>query len=132
MAFLFTKLVVSDLERVATFYSAVFAMQPMHRVASDEHKYALEEIVLSSGAAPGAHRLLIVRYRDLPCPPAGSCWTGFMVADIEATLAAAIDAGGKIEVPAHDNDDHGVRAAILSDPAGHLIEVVQLTGQRGA
>lgn len=130
MAFLFTKLVVDDLEQVAAFYAEVFGFKPLHRVSSDEHKYALDEIVLSSGEGPGAHRLLIVRYRDLPCPPSGSCWTGFVVADIDEALAAAEQAGGRIEVGIHENDEHGVRAAILADPAGHLIEVVQLTASR--
>jgi len=47
LAFAFTKLVVEDLEGVVRFYREVFGMTEMHRVASDEHKYALDEAMLS-------------------------------------------------------------------------------------
>lgn len=128
LAFGFTKLVVSDLEGVERFYREVFGMKEVHRVSSNEHKYALDEVILSLSGAADQHSLLIVRYRQLPCPPAGGAWTGFMVPDIEATLAAVEKCGGAIEVPVHKNDEHGVLAAIAADPAGHLIEVVQVLG----
>lgn len=126
LAFGFTKLVVEDLEAVRRFYGEAFGMVEVHRVSSDEHRYALDEAVLSLPGEPHAHSLLIVRYRRLPCPPSGAAWTGFVVADIVDTLAAVERLGGATEVPVHRNEDHGVLAAIASDPAGHLIELVQM------
>ena len=125
LSFGFTKLVVEDLETAVRFYGEVFGMIPRHRVTSDEHAFALDEVILSLGDAPGQHALILVRYRQRPCPPAGAAWTGFAVADLAATLAAVEQCGGSVEVPVHANAEHGVLAAIASDGQGHLIEIVQ-------
>jgi hypothetical protein len=45
-------------------------------------------------------------------------FTKLVVVDIEATMARLEKEGGRIEVPVHDNEEHGVRAAssaILKD-----------------
>lgn len=124
--FAFTKLVVKDIAAAERFYCGVFGMKVLSRVGTHDHKYALEETILSPAGAADAHRLIVTRYLERPCPPAGSAWTGFVVADIEAALAAVVCAGGKIEVPVHRNSEHGVLAAIAADPDGHLIEIVQM------
>lgn len=126
LSFGFTKLVVSDLDALELFYCSVFGMQAMHRVSAGEHAYALDEVILALPGAPAAHSLIITRYRHRPCPPSGAAWTGFVVTDLAATLAAIESSGGAIEVPAHENAEHGVLAAIASDPEGHLIEVIQM------
>jgi predicted enzyme related to lactoylglutathione lyase len=128
LAFSFTKLVVSDLERAERFYCSVFGMKALHRVTSEEHAYPLEEVILSLTGEAGDHRLVVTRYLERPCPPAGSVWTGFVVADMAATLAAVEAAGGSIAVPVHENAEHGVLAAIAADPEGHLIEIIQMLG----
>lgn len=125
-AFSFTKLVVTDLEAMTRFYCDVFGMQRVHRITSDEHQYALDEIILSHPDAPGSHALIITCYLKRPCPPAGAAWTGFVVADIDKTLSALELAGGTVEVPVHGNAEHGVRAAIAADPEGHPIEIIQM------
>jgi len=124
LSFGFTKIVVADLERAERFYSQVFGLQPLHRVRAEDHAYPLEEAILS--LSPEGHKLLLVRYLTRPCPPAGAAWIGFTVADMETALAAVTANGGGIEVPPHDNPEHGVIAAIAADPDGHLIEVIQL------
>jgi catechol 2,3-dioxygenase-like lactoylglutathione lyase family enzyme len=124
-AFGFTKIVVADLDRVERFYRDVFGMEQVGRVTTDEHRYALDEVILALPGDPGGHRLVITRYRQRPCPPSGAAWTGFVVADMEATLAAVAAGGGEIEVPVHENSEHGVLAAIVADPEGHLIEIIQ-------
>ena len=125
-SFAFTKLVVADLESSEHFYSQAFGMKRVRRVTADSHKYALEESILSLTGEATAHGLILARYLTRPCPPAGSAWTGFVVADIEATLAAVARAGGEVEVPVHRNVDHGVLAAIVADPDGHLLEIIQI------
>ena len=124
LSFGFTKIVVADLERAERFYSQVFGLQPLHRVRAEDHAYPLEEVILS--LSPEGHKLLLVRYLTRPCPPAGAAWIGFTVAGMGATLVAVTACGGSIEVPPHDNPEHGVIAAIAADPDGHLIEVIQL------
>ena len=121
--------VVRDLDVAERFYREVFGMKPDHRVETQEHKYALDEVIMSLEGAPGApagHALILTRYLERPCPPAGAAWTGFVVADIDATIAAVERAGGRSEVPVHENAEHGVRAAIVADPDGHLIELIQM------
>jgi catechol 2,3-dioxygenase-like lactoylglutathione lyase family enzyme len=123
LSFGFTKIVVADLARAEEFYTQVFGLKPMHRVTAEDHAYPLEEIILS--LSPEGHKLLLVRYLTRPCPPAGAAWIGFTVADMATALNAVEASGGRIEVPPHDNSEHGVIAAIAADPDGHLIEVIQ-------
>lgn len=125
-AFSFTKLVVNDLDAVERFYCDAFGMKRIHRVTSEEHQYALDEVILSYPEASGSHGLIITRYLKRPCPPAGAAWTGFVVSDIDKALSAVEAAGGRVEVPVHGNAEHRVRAAIAADPEGHLIEIIQM------
>lgn len=126
LTFGFTKLVVNDLDALERFYRDVFGMQQIHRVSTDEHKYALDEVILSLSGARDTHTLILACYRQRPCPPPGAAWTGFVVSDMAATLAAVERGGGRIEVPVHQNAEHGVLATIAADPEGHLIEIIQM------
>ncbi len=126
LSFGFTKLVVADLDRAEGFYRDTFAMQALHRVTAEDHTYPLEEVVMALSPDGEGHKLLLVRYLARPCPPAGAAWIGFTVTDMSATLRQLEAAGGRIEVPVHENAEHGVLAAIAADPDGHLIEVIQL------
>ncbi|MBU6267824.1 MAG: VOC family protein [Sphingomonadales bacterium] len=130
MTFSFTKLVVPDLAAAEAFYGAVFGMKPVHRVGAG-HGFALDEVILSGTGQPGGHSLALLQYRDRPCPPAGAAWTGFVVADLAATCAALTAQGGTIAEPIHENVEHGVRAALLADPFGHMIEAIELLRPRG-
>lgn len=130
LAFGFTKLVVRDVDASVDFYRGVFNMLPLHRLTSDEHEYALDEVILSLGGTSDGHRLAITRYLRRPCPPAGAAWTGFVVPDLAKTLADIEKAGGRIDVPMHANKQHGVLVALAADPDGHMIEVVQFITAR--
>ena len=126
LAFGFTKLVVKDLDTCTSFYRDVFGMKPMRHVGTSEHKFALDEVIMSLSGGRDGHALVITRYREMPCPPSGSAWTGFTVPDIDEALRRVSDAGGTVEVPVHSNPEHRVKAAIAADPEGHLIEIIQL------
>jgi catechol 2,3-dioxygenase-like lactoylglutathione lyase family enzyme len=126
LAFGFTKLVTNDLETSERFYCDVFGMKRVHRVSSDAHQYALDESILTLSGASDGHALVITQYRRRPGPPPGALWTGFTVPDIEQTLRELEWAGGRIEVPVHENSEPRVKAAIAADPDGHLIEIIQL------
>jgi predicted enzyme related to lactoylglutathione lyase len=125
LAFSFTKLVVADLERAVRFYGEVFGMAALHRVRSEEHAYPLEEVVMGLGEHGGGHRLVLVCYLDRPAPPPGALWTGFVVSDMAATLEVLARCGGRVEVPAHENAEHGVVAVLATDPEGHHIEIIR-------
>lgn len=127
-SFSFVKLVVADLDRAETFYSAVFAMEVKHRHNSDEHDFGQKEAVLGPSGASGSLPLILTTYLRRPCPLAGSAWTGFVVDDIEATVLALERAGGRVEVPIHRSHSPTVKAAVASDPDGHMIEIIQMIG----
>lgn len=78
LAFGFTKLIVKNVDAAERFYANVFGMRVMHRVATEAHAYALEEVVMSLSGVEGEHALVITRYTVRPCPPSGSAWTGFV------------------------------------------------------
>lgn len=122
-SFGFTKLVVRDLDRIEAFYRDVFGLVTLHRVGTDEHAFALDEAIMTLGDE--GHRLVVTRYRDRSAPASGAAWTGFVVEDLDATLADVILLGGQVVVTPHRNDSFGVRAAVASDPEGHLIEIIQ-------
>lgn len=122
--FAFTKLVVPDLAAAEAFYGAVFGLKPVHRVTAD-HGFALDEVILSPTGKSEGHVLALLQYRHRPTPPAGAAWTGFVVADLAQTCAAVTRHGGSVVEPIHENAEHGVRAALLSDPDGHLIEAIE-------
>lgn len=126
LVFGFTKLVVDDLEALERFYCDVFGMKIVRRWTTDDHAYALDEVVLSLTGDRNGHLLIITRYHQRPCPPAGAAWTGFVVPDIHVAIADVERAGGRIEVPLHGNDEPRVLAAIAADPEGHLIEILQM------
>jgi predicted enzyme related to lactoylglutathione lyase len=125
-AFCFTKLVVDNLDACERFYCEVFGMKVFDRNTAAEHAFAQEETMLSLTGAPDSNVLVLTRYLNRPCPPPGSVWIGFMVPDIEASLDAVEYEGGTIVVPLHEDVEHGVLAGIVTDPAGHIIELVQL------
>jgi predicted enzyme related to lactoylglutathione lyase len=126
LAFSFMKLVVADLAAAERFYSDVFGLEVTHRHTSNEHEYGQSESMLALPGQPGSIPLILTQYLRLPTPPAGAAWTGFTVADIEATTAAIEAAGGRIVVPIHGSSSHPVKAAVARDPEGHMIEVVQI------
>jgi predicted enzyme related to lactoylglutathione lyase len=128
-AFSFTKLVVADLAAAERFYCDVFGLEVRHRHTADEHAYGQEESILSGVDAQGSIPLILTRYLRRPTPAAGGAWTGFTVADIEATAEAIERAGGRIEVPVHSAPSHPVKALVASDPEGHMIEVIQMVGE---
>lgn len=128
--FSFTKLVVDNIQPVENFYREVFGMLHLRSHRENEHDYAQEEVMLATTRELGAPVLIIARYLNRPCPVAGSAFTGFTVSNLDKTLQLTTSHGGKIVVDKHTNTEHGVIAAILEDPAGHLIEAVQMLETR--
>lgn len=127
LSFSFTKFVVSDVEAGKRFYCDAFGIKMVHRNTATEHEYAQEETILTFTGTMDSNLLILTRCLDRPCPAPSEAWVGFVVSDIEATLAGVERAGGHIVVPLHENSEHGVRAVIAVDPAGHMIELIQMT-----
>jgi predicted enzyme related to lactoylglutathione lyase len=125
--FSFVKLVVRDLEAAERFYGTVFGLEVDHRHRSGDHEYAQQESILRATGRENPVPLILAQYLQAPIPPGGSAWTGFVVADIEASAVALEKAGGTIEVAIHSPSSHPVKALIGRDPDGHMIEVIEIS-----
>ena len=126
LAFSFTKLVVSDLDAAAKFYGEAIGLKEVSRHTASASEFAQDEVIMSvSGSNDGA-MLLLVKYLKKPAPPTGGAWTGFIVDDLDARVAAALAAGGSELVPIFHQAENNLSAAIIADPEGHVIELVQM------
>ncbi|MDE2404207.1 MAG: VOC family protein [Sphingomonadales bacterium] len=121
-----TKLVVADLDRATRFYTALGLREASRNLGGDGD-VRQDQVWLSTGEA-SAHVLILSRFTELPLPPPvaypGQAWLAFRVDDVEAVLAAATAYGGKVLRAGEDIPAHAVRAGLVSDPDGHVVELV--------
>jgi predicted enzyme related to lactoylglutathione lyase len=123
----FTKLIVSDVDSLFAFYARVFNLAEVARVRQGEGEDELDEIIMgAAGKGYSTPSLVIQRYPNRPIPAPGEATLGFVVQDLDATVANALAAGGSIHRPAKAEPQHGVKVAFIKDSDGHLIEVVQM------
>lgn len=122
--FAFTKLVVTDLDRCAAFYSEVFGLREQYRVRATIGGRPIDEI-LYEASAPGGGTFVLLRFADgSGASPAGVI-SGFVTDEVDVLFDRAVAAGATVVDPLHDAPEHGVRVGFLGDPEGRLIEVVQ-------
>ena len=83
---------------------------------------------LAAPEDPAGHMLILSRFTELPPPPRpaypGEVWLAVKVADIRTAIEAVEAAGGAVLRTPEDRPEHCVRAAVVGDPEGHIIEVV--------
>jgi catechol 2,3-dioxygenase-like lactoylglutathione lyase family enzyme len=122
-----TKLVVRDLETAERFYQAI-GMKVVNRNLGGEGAVRQAQCWLSATGAAGEHILILSHFLEVPPPPPtvypGEVWLAVQVSDVDATVAAVVAAGGTLGRAGEDRPEHGVRAAVVSDPEGHVIEIV--------
>jgi catechol 2,3-dioxygenase-like lactoylglutathione lyase family enzyme len=122
-----TKLVVRDVDVTERFYIAV-GLKVVSRNVGGEREVRQKQTWLSATGDRSAHLLILSQFLELapPSPPVypGEVWLAFNVSDVEATIKSVTDAGGRIVRAGQDIPDHSVRAAVVSDPEGHFIEIV--------
>jgi catechol 2,3-dioxygenase-like lactoylglutathione lyase family enzyme len=121
----FTKLVVADLDAMASYYTAVHGFTEIARVESEVGGSPIDEIILGVDGAYGGG-LILFRFLDRPAPAAGEVILGFVVDDIEALIERAVAAGAHVVEPPRAPGAPGASlVAFLADPEGHLAEIVQ-------
>lgn len=122
-----TKLVVRDVPAMERFYLAL-GHQLVNRNTGGEGDVYQEQSWLSASGGMDSHVLILTRFLELPEPPPpvypGEIWLCFQVPDVEASIAAVEANGGSCRRPGEDRPEHGVRAAVVCDPEGHMIELV--------
>lgn len=126
LSFGLTKLVVPDLPQAERFYCEALGFSLVHRNVAKTHAFQQEQAVLALQDGQASQRLVLVHYLNRPTPPAGAAWIGLIVSDLVQSVSDVEKWGGRVEVPLHRNEAHGVDVAIASDPAGHLIELLQI------
>ena len=124
----FTKLIVADVEKMASYYTRVYGLNALHRVKAAIAGEPISEVIMGPGEQMSAESLVMLKFLDRGVPPQGEVILGFTTTDLAALLERAVAAGGKIIEQARDMPEHGVRVAFVTDPEGHLAEVVQMLG----
>ncbi|MBW8755116.1 MAG: VOC family protein [Sphingomonadales bacterium] len=123
-----TKLVVGDVDAAERFYVAALGLKVASRNLGGEDEVRQQQTWLSATGDMSAHILILSRFLELPEAPRaiypGEVWLCFQVPDVDATVAAAVAAGGALFRAGEDRPEHGVRAAVISDNEGHYIELV--------
>ena len=122
--FSFTKLTVQDLDASVAFFQAVCGMRIKYRTTATINDRKAEEVVLD-GAGEGEPTLVLWKWLDRKFEPNGEVVLGFLTPDIEAFVDRTKAAGGKVILPIQHNPDQGFSVAIVADPEGHEIEVIQ-------
>ena len=117
----FFKLNVPEMDKALAFYRDAMGFAVTHTF--DEPDF-LEHVMALPGQEAGPN-LLLVEYKDgreVGVGP-GHGPVGFMTDDIDAAFERAVGAGAMVLLPVFEMD--GVRIAMLLDPWGHEIELVQ-------
>lgn len=121
----FTKLIVHDLEAMATFYKEVAGLTEMVRVQDTAGDRPIDEIIFNPTAAGGS-TLVLFKFLDRVAPANEEVILGFQTPDIGAFVDRVRAGGGAVVAEIETKAAHGVKVAFVTDPEGHLIEVVEL------
>lgn len=119
------KLMVGDAETLVRFYSDAFGMKEVGRFDGLETEEPHIEIFLKAEGGESDQQLALMHYVNRPTPTPGEAAIAFMVDDVDAVVAAALAAGGSIARAAETLEEHKFRYAIVADPEGHKVEVMQ-------
>ncbi|MEZ4281159.1 MAG: VOC family protein [Myxococcota bacterium] len=122
----FTKLVVSDLEKMKAFYTNVFGLKQFDRVQADIGIDPIDEIMLGKDSGFGPGSLVLLRFTELAPPRPGAVILGFVTEDLDALVDRVVANGGRLHAAIKDIPEMKVRVAFTKDPEGNLAELVQM------
>ncbi len=124
----FTKLIVDDLEKMASFYSEVYDLDRIEKIHSEIGPDAIDEVLLGVGDQAIEASLILLRFVDKPRPRNGEVILGFMTDDLPALLDRVRAAGGGVHAGIVEHPEMKLRVAFATDPEGHLAEIVEMGG----
>ncbi len=126
-SFGFTKLIVYDLEQLASFYREAYGLHALNRVRDQSiGGEEIDEIMLSEDPKAAFGSLVLLRYPGRGPSPSGELILGFTTDDLPALLERVCAAGGGVHAPIKELPELGLRVAFATDPEGHLAEIVQM------
>ncbi len=120
-----TKLIVHDLEKLATFYCEAYGFAQTGRLQAEIAGEAIDEILLGKDGESGGS-LILMKFVDRPAPENGEVALVFTTDDVDALCDRVRAAGGGVYVEPYQSDVTPYRAGFTTDPEGHLIENVEI------
>lgn len=125
--FSFTKLIVHDVEKLAAFYAEVYGLHALNRVRGESiGSEAIDEIMLFPDPKAPFGSFVLLKYVARGPSPNGELILGFTTDDLPALLDRVSKAGGGVHAPIQELPELKVRVAFVTDPEGHLAELVQV------
>lgn len=123
-SFAFTKIIVRDVEGSVDFYGKVLGLKLVQTV---ELEGLVEKLLAAPGQEAGPFLVLYHEYEGAPLRH-GNAWgpIGYQVADVDATYAVALAAGGQADMEPFNYED--IRIAMFLDPEGHKVELMGSPG----
>ena len=122
-----TKVIVRDLEAAERFYR-LLGLQLVNRNTGGEGDVRQQQSWLSTSGDSSTHMLILSQFLEVSAAAMadypGNFWLAFNVASVDAVCAAVSAGGGEVLRAGEDRPEHGVRAAVVADPEGHIIEIV--------
>src|SRR5438105_4021480 len=114
----FTKLLVHDLEKTASFYKAVAGLTEMVRVDAEIGGRKISEIIFNA-TGQGAASFVLLKFLDTPKPTNDEVIIGFQTEDADAFVERAVANGGTLVEKPYDNVEHGLKLGFVTDCEGH-------------
>lgn len=122
-----TKLVVRDVAAAERFYEAI-GLKLVSRNEGGEAEVRQRQSWMSVTGVSSSHMLILSQFLEVAAQPLPAypreVWLAFNVADVEAICGAVLANGGSVIRVGEDRPEHGVRAAVVGDNEGHVIEIV--------
>ncbi|MDG2027701.1 MAG: VOC family protein [Acidimicrobiales bacterium] len=128
--FSFTKLVVADLEAMHEFYTTVFGLRELARVDAAIGDRPIHEIMYLP-TSEGGGSLVLFHFEGQDTPVNEESILGFVSDDLDALVATAVANGGRVVEEPHEMTEHGIRVGFVTDPEGHLLELVEMLPPQG-
>lgn len=119
------RVLATDVEGLAKFYSEAFGMSETRRPANSP---TFKEIVLNSGSTPelakaAATTPIVIATRGKDMPPGALASLILEVPDMDKAIARATKAGAKLMRPVAKSAE-GLSYAFLTDPDGNQVELL--------
>jgi predicted enzyme related to lactoylglutathione lyase len=119
------RVLASDVDALAKFYSQAFGMSETRRPANSA---TFKEIVLNSGSTPELAKAsmatpIVIATRGKNMSAGAMASLILSVPDMDTAIARAIAAGAKLMRPAAKSEE-GLSYAFLTDPDGNQIELL--------
>lgn len=122
----YAKIVVGDLDRLQSFYSEFLGLTLAMRIEEGEGDDAFAECFFAPGPQ-SPPQIVLIAYTNRPAPPRGEAVLALRVDSVDEIVASTCRGGGAIAVEAYDVPEHNIRMAYVTDPEGHLIELIQMS-----